>query len=466
MSGGWLLRCALVGVSLIAGCGLFDIGGSRSESPVRGEWVKYEPPNAFCSDGSPYAFYVQFSESGSENLMFYFQAGGVCWDYASCTPGGGARQAANPNGLPDDYANMHDEIRVGPVAIRPNVKEFYPLLNDNPDISPMADWNKVFVPYCTGDGYAGASSVTYVDPAGVEADNEFLHVGHLNVLAMIDMLDSIFPSVDKLFVGGGSAGGVGALVNYYFIRTGLNVEGRGHLLSDSGPIYPALEPTSRSTQLYETVRDVWNLDAVIDSGLPSPDLIKDDFGAISTVLADEFPNDRFAATLYRLDYNYTLYSYERFYRVENGTITEFEFDGSLGLDENSATDRTAIYSLWWDDLELLKDLYDGRDNLGYFLPYWRQTNESHLTTIPGAEDSPLEDFIANFPNLVPELTWVGTEINTVNGVLDIRDYTEILLNDQVSLPSYFEEQSEGPFVPCTPAEDYDAEACEQAVAAN
>ena len=81
-----VLGLALVLASATTGCGLFDFGSPRSGPPPRGSWVKYEPPGASCSDGSPYAFYVQFSETGSENLLLYFQAGGVC-----CEPKWAAR---------------------------------------------------------------------------------------------------------------------------------------------------------------------------------------------------------------------------------------------------------------------------------------------------------------------------------------------------------------------------------------
>ncbi len=463
MAGRFLTVPCLLVAFLAAGCVDDDLG----------EWVKYEldDPNlgASCGNGDPYAFYVQFSESGSENLIVYFQAGGVCWDYASCVPGAepAARDAVNLDGLPDDYANMHERINLdspiggGTIEIRPNVKVIYPLLNDDAAISPMSDWNKVFLPYCTGDAHAGTSIVTYEDPANLAPDVEFRHVGHLNVLAAIDMLDGMFSRVDKLFVGGGSAGGIGAVVNYYFLRTGLNVEGESYLFNDAGPIYSA---PSRTRPLYDLIRAAWGVDGLIDGGLPSPDVIKADFGALNTVLADSFPNDRMVAAFYRLDFNITLYSYERFYQFESGVISEIDATDTPppGLDENTAADRTAFYSLWWDDITSLRAQYDGRQNLGYFIPYWRQTNDSHLTALPGAEESDLNELATNLIEwfvgldgeleLNPELVWKGTEFNTPDGRLDIRDYVDVLLDDQATLPSYFADvdQATGPFVPCTP----------------
>ncbi|MBW1831265.1 MAG: hypothetical protein JRJ10_06130, partial [Deltaproteobacteria bacterium] len=167
----WFVGCSLVLGLIAAGCGSDSgvtggsggsagsggtggSGGAAFVPPEYGSWVKYEPEGATCSDGSPYAFYVEFSET-SDNIVMYFMGGGGCWDYESCVSGG-ARGATNPNGLPDDYANVHINFELGESSLPINVSKVYPLLNDGPAVSPMADWNKVFVPYCTGDVYAGS----------------------------------------------------------------------------------------------------------------------------------------------------------------------------------------------------------------------------------------------------------------------------------------------------------------------
>jgi len=427
-------------------------GGSGFEPPEFGAWVKYEPEGATCSDGSPYAFYVDFSET-SDNVIVFFMGGGGCWDYESCV-GGGARGAANPNGLPDDYANSHAEV----AGLTINVNAIYPLMNDDPAVSPMADWNKVFVPYCTGDVYAGSITNTYEDPDGVEPDAVFAHQGHTNVLKMTEMLNEMFSDVPKMFVGGCSAGGAGAIVNYYFLRTGIEGVQKGYLLDDSGPLFPSRETTSRSFLLHEEVRDVWDAASLIGKA-PQAELLGNDFGALSEVLADEFPEDRLAATMFRLDYNFSLYSYERFWTRDGEVIAPYMGTG-LGLDEDLALDRAAIHQLWWDDIDLLRSQYDaeGRDNLGYYIPFYRTTNSSHCVTIPGLEEFSLGEALNLFQNDFASLAWAGTEIGDMN----LRDYVDHMLNDEEPLESFFEEEGEGPFVPCTPA-DFDADACEAAV---
>ena len=132
----------------------------------------------------------------------------------------------------------------------------------------------------------------------------------------------------------------------------------------------------------------------------------------------------------------------------------------LGLDEDIALDRAAIHQLWWDDIDLLRSQYDaeGRDNLGYYIPFYRTTNSSHCVTIPGLEEFSLGEALNLFQNDFASLAWAGTEIGDMN----LRDYVEHMLNDEEPLESFFEEEGEGPFVPCTPA-DFDAGACEAAV---
>ncbi|MBW2508253.1 MAG: hypothetical protein JRE81_06460 [Deltaproteobacteria bacterium] len=431
-------------------------GGSGFEPPEFGTWVKYEPEGAVCSDGSQYAFYVEFSET-SDNVIVFFMGGGGCWDYESCV-GGGARGAANPNGLPDDYANSHAEI----VGLTINVNEIYPLMNDDPDVSPMADWNKVFVPYCTGDVYAGSVTNTYEDPEGVEEDAVFAHQGHTNVLKMTEMLNEMFRTVPKMFVGGCSAGGAGAIVNYYFLRTGIEGVQRGYLLDDSGPMYPSIEPTSRSNFLHQEVRDVWDAEALIAKA-PQSGLLASDFGALSQVLAEEFPEDRLATTMFRFDYNFSLYSYERFWtRDEPDTVTPivpYGADFGLGLDQDAWLDRGAVYELLWDDQALLREQYDAVSNLGYYMPFYRTTNDSHCVSVPGFEDvANVGEALDLFQNDFGALAWRGSEI----GEMNLRDYVEHLLDDDQPLQSYLEQEGEGPYVPCTPG-DYDVIACRDAV---
>ena len=127
--------------------------------------------------------------------------------------------------------------------------------------------------------------------------------------------------------------------------------------------------------------------------------LDEDFGNVNTVLATEFTDDRLAITYFLRDYNYALYSYERFHM----------------LDESVPEDKQTIHDMWEDDTDRLVAQYDSYDNLGYFLPYWRDLNSSHCTLVA---------------------TWDGTEIQ--EDELNVRDYIQHLLDDSEPLASYRE----------------------------
>jgi hypothetical protein len=47
--------------------------------------------------------------------------------------------------------------------------------------------------------------------------------------------------------------------------------------------------------------------------------------------------------------------------------------------------------MWASDTDNLVSLYQTRDNLYYFLPYWRNVNDSHCTTVLSFAGSDIED---------------------------------------------------------------------------
>ena len=310
------------------------------EPPAYWTWLKIEIPGTVCGNGSQYKFWVNWSDT-SDNVALFFEPGGACWDYPGCngeTPLG----AANPDGLGDDHIDLWSLHS--------------PLIRRDDPGNPVADWNLVFIPYCTGDVHTGNAAATYADPDMQDPDLEYQHAGHNNMMAVTDWLDWRFPEIPEMFLTGCSAGGAGSLVNYYFLRSQLNVTGRGYLLNDSGPIFPS---ELHSGPLHSKIRESWSLDSILML-LPEFAELQDDFGTINTLIADEFPEDRLAITYFIRDYNYSRYSYENFY-------------DNLSKDD--------VHALWWDDTQLLMDLYDGRDNLAYYLPYYRFFNDSHCSTL-------------------------------------------------------------------------------------
>lgn len=371
-----------IAVTLLAlipvGCG-GDDGPTEEEilNPVRdsyGTWEKVEIPGTVCGNNSQYKFFVNYSDT-SDNLVVVFEPGGACWDYASCSGASGIRGAANPNGIPDNHFELAPFIS--------------PFLQRADTESPTRDWNQVYVPYCTGDIHSGNNVITYTDTDGKGPPLEFHHNGHANVQAIIGWIDDNFTHVPKMLATGCSAGGAGAITNYHFLRNGVRAAQKGYLLDDSGPIFPS---TGYSQPLHLKVRESWNVDSILE-GLPAGFDVEN-FGTINTALADEFPDDRLATTFFRRDMNFSLYSYERFYDFPP---------------------KEEILRMWEADTQLLVTQYETRENLAYYIPYWRDLNDSHCTTV---------------------ITWRGSEIQAQG--LDLQTWTADLLDDEKPLVNAIE----------------------------
>lgn len=459
---------ALIGMS--AGCGSDNSASEPYVPEAYGQWLKFEPEGAVCANGSQYKYFINFSET-SDNVVIFFEGGGACWNYEDCANGRPFNtdciKEPGSECIRDDYPAVYLHLAeleplsaltepLGVVNGDVPVELAYPMLSSNPAISPMADWNKVFVTYCTGDTYLGNVVQTYTDPEGVGPDIEFHHMGHQNTLRVIEDLNRKFQNVPRMMVSGCSAGGVGSLNNYAFLRDGMEGAQSAYLISDSGPVIPSMlldgEP-SHSTALYERIRTAWGVDATIEA-LPggSAERILADFGQVNTVLAEMFPNDRLSMSMFERDYNVTVNSYEDFFPIFA------QPESSV----NTAAGRTEIYRLATDDLAALRAQLDEIDNFAYYMPYYRNTNDSHCLTVTGLEDvgSSALDFISAFQSDPSAATWAGTEIETNAGTVTFKDQIENVLDDSAPLQSHYEGPCEGKYQVCAlDCDAYDPAMC-------
>jgi hypothetical protein len=158
-------------------------------------------------------------------------------------------------------------------------------------------------------------------------------------------------------VSGFSAGGTATSASYYFVRSRLAPQ-QSYLLNDSGPIYPAPNLSSLSRPLHDTIRAAWNLDSVFSSFPASFD--RNDFGSINKMVSLTFPQDHLAYTGYTRDYDYSRFSYERFL---------------------TPNDKNSVLSYWNTDENALVAQLAPLPNWSYFIPYERQINNSHCSTI-------------------------------------------------------------------------------------
>lgn len=357
------------------GSGSSSTTGAPEPPAAYDEWLVVRLPGAVCGNNSEYKIFVNYHE-GAKDLLVMLEPGGACWDFDTCS-GNADLGAAHPDGVPDDL--MQDKV----------TQFLSPLIRRDEANAHTSDWNFVFIPYCTGDVHTGNNVITYKDPKGAEPDLEFHHNGHNNVMAATEWMGAAFPDLDRLLVTGCSAGGAGSIINYHFFRQGLSAK-RGYMMDDSGPIFPS---TGKSGPLHAMIRSSWNVDSVL-SLLPPGYEIGDDFGILNLHLADLYPDDRLSTVFYQRDYNYSRYSYERFYPDPS---------------------KAQTLSFWAEDTDLLTSLYEGHDNLAYYLPYWRSLNDSHCVSI---------------------ISYLDTEIEE-KGV-DLGDFITDLLDDSKPLVSYRE----------------------------
>ncbi|MFN8546257.1 MAG: hypothetical protein U0807_18930 [Candidatus Binatia bacterium] len=346
-----LLACA-AGVAGLAG----TAGAIGIEDVVDGgntyAWQRVELPGTYCSDGSQYRFWYYDSPT-SNNLLISFEGGGACWDYPSCSGQTGILGAAHPNGIPTDYITQFEPMYVSPMVN-----------GADPGIPGRAKnniatngWDVVYMPYCTGDVHVGNNVVTYTDPTAQNPPIVFRHVGFNNTVAALNYLHTRFPSINKLLVTGFSAGGVASSAVFYQARRTL-VPTKGYLLNDSGPVFPAPNSTYNSRPLHQLITAQWNL-ASLYSQLPAS-FNPNDFGSINAMVATQFPTDQLAYTGYSSDYNFSRFSYERFY---------------------PGIDKAGILAKWRQDQTNLVNVMKNYANFSYHIPWERPINDSHCVSI-------------------------------------------------------------------------------------
>jgi len=314
------------------------------------DWYRVDLPGGFCGNGSPYKFFIR--KTASPNMLFFFEGGGACWDYDTCSGRAGKLGAANPNGIPDDYMKQFTPKYVSPLV---NGADPGLPFRSRTDLVTK-DWNIVYLPYCTGDVHVGDRDATYTDPTGQQPPLHWNHHGFWNTQGAVWWTHLVFPNIDKLLVTGFSAGGSAALAAYYVVRTGLFPQ-KSYMLNDSGPAYLTPGGSGFSAPLHQQITESWGLASVF-ARIPGFD--PNDFGSINTSVAQQFPADRFAYTGYSRDYNYSRFSYERFL-IPN--------------------DKFSVLAYWKFDEDQLVAALRPQGNWSYFIPWERPINDSHCSTI-------------------------------------------------------------------------------------
>jgi hypothetical protein len=221
-------------------------------SPLQHPGQQYEGSqlHPICAFNTPYHFFVK---RGSVNkLVMYYQGGGACWDYLTCSvigtfdkeviPTNGVCQGGSNDGeLCDALADCPDQgggTSCGGGSDNPNhtTTGFGDLTNPN---NPFKDWNIVFVSYCSGDIHFGDALRSY-------NGNLTRHRGWHNARTAEKWAREHFLNPEEVFVTGSSAGAYGAFFN--------------------APLHHEVWPQSKFTVLADA-----------GNGIITPDFIEDKF---------------------------------------------------------------------------------------------------------------------------------------------------------------------------------------------
>ncbi len=236
--------CALI--ALLAACGGSDTNGGNGNggpdaAPNQGggdgggtettwSWVPVDGTQ--CMDGSATGMGVNLLP-GSKKLVIYLEGGGACFNSFTCSG------VAHDNGFGEnDLATFAGSAGSSG------------LFNRGDSDNPLAGYSFAFIPYCSGDIFAG------------DNDNGFggrIQAGYRNMGFYVDELLKEFPDVDRVVLTGSSAGGFGAAYNYDRVQQAFG-DVPVTLIDDSGP---PLSDKYMTPCLQQHVREVWNLDATL-----------------------------------------------------------------------------------------------------------------------------------------------------------------------------------------------------------
>lgn len=210
-----------------------DAGFGPPITAANETWTFVAFPEARCGNGTSTGLAVNLT-SRSSDVVIYLQGGGACWEPGNCYV------------IPTTthFTDTMDEAAVLAEA-RQNNFLFDRTRADN----PFRDASFVYVPYCTGDLHGGTRQHTYSALGQTRFGH---HVGALNVAAFLSRLVPTFSQARRVWLTGASAGGFGAVINWWRVQQAFGAT-RVDVLDDSGLL---VDPADAR---YATMRDNWGL---------------------------------------------------------------------------------------------------------------------------------------------------------------------------------------------------------------
>ncbi len=216
----WLIAALLLVVT-IGSASAQDLPPRDQLSP--GQWFQLSPGGeTICGHGAPYSFY--YREGPGQDLLIYFQGGGMCWDGQTCNVS---------TTTFDDWVNSNDASD-NPGLFPQGFTDF-----SNP-ANPFLNDDIVYVDYCTGDMHTGNNEQGYTFN---DTWFDVKHKGAVNASAALNWVYSNITAVDSVFVAGCSAGAVGAA--YWSADIAAHYPGRRvALLGNSGGGWGGISPNT------------------------------------------------------------------------------------------------------------------------------------------------------------------------------------------------------------------------------
>ncbi|HZU82392.1 MAG TPA: pectin acetylesterase-family hydrolase [Polyangiaceae bacterium] len=207
-------------------------------------WVPFA--NALCGNGAATGIGINLT-TRSRRVLVYLEGGGGCWSDLTCYT---LKTAAH-------FTTGYSETDFATESTDPHFLALTDGFFDRSSAAnPFADYSYVFVPYCTGDLHAGDNVVPY--PSGTAH-----HVGFANMTSYLARLVPTFPAAERVILAGSSAGGFGALYNWWQTQQAFGAV-RVNLIDDSGTFMP---PDIESKGSGESqLRAQWDLAATLPPG--------------------------------------------------------------------------------------------------------------------------------------------------------------------------------------------------------
>lgn len=212
-----------------------EIEQLAGEKIAAGDWAWIPRSDTRCRDGSTTGIGVRLLPDTTA-VMIYLQGGGACYDADSCAQNANT-PIAGESFSREDFADW--------AATLGNQGVF----NTTNPANPVARWNHVYIPYCTGDLHGGTIEKAIVP--GVAGSQQF--VGYRNLENNLKIIAPYFRNAEDVALVGASAGGVGVLVNYPQVVEAFGGRSVAALV-DSAPVIPesAIKTSCFQRKLTET----------------------------------------------------------------------------------------------------------------------------------------------------------------------------------------------------------------------